>query len=819
MNKLDACQAKLAYQYKNIRIKLLNTIQNIKFNKTCLNLQLTPRYVQVKIRNSSLAAKKAKTIAEQSWIRQEIKLLYQKKSMLNILLYKKHIELINSIHAAQYYNTFYLIEQQVNKIIERKKRTQTKKLGQMLNSRLNSKQFETKHKFYPRVVNLSTIYFAEDEMSVLNKGLKYNLRSNNQKKHLISEILNAETAINSLHNDDTKNYIRHRLSKKIYSLTNNTKPNSEMKIIKQIKQKLIDENCIISKADKGQTLIIIPKTDYNNKVLDFIKANNITEIDSDPTNKFNTKLKYTLNNNCKNLFNKSETRALKMMDPNAPSFTGLPKLHKDNIPVRPLVNFTSAPSYRLSKKLDQILRTHIKLENNHSLKNSIEFVNLTESLNINSHQTMASFDIVNLYTNVPIEETLRITKDNLLQNSSLSTQAIDELINILKITLKQNYFIFDGKYYMQNNGLAMGSPLSSILSEIYLNDMENTYILSEHNKYANKILFYKRYVDDTFVIFNGNSRQLNLMKNIFNKINNNLQFTLETEIDNKLNFLDLTIEKIDGKLAFNIYRKPTATNHTIHQTSYHPMNHKLAAYNTMIHRMLSIPLSPDCYNSELNTIKYIATANGYESSMIDRLLNKKRSQSFRRSLTNLAPIQRLENSNKSAYTAIEYGHILHSTLKNELKQNNITLASRTTNKLQRLLSIKNTKSKSGVYRLTCSDCPKFYIGQTGRSFEKRFKEHLPKPTLIEQKSKFADHLIHTSHSIQDCTKNLKILRNCRKGPFMNTIETYEIYKSFKKSPDLVLNEKLKFNSNVLLDLTEAIEETRPLNRVKLKGDR
>ena len=76
----------------------------------------------------------------------------------------------------------------------------------------------------------------------------------------------------------------------------------------------------------------------------------------------------------------------------------------------------------------------------------------------------------------------------------MNTQTINELINLLEVILKQNYFTFNGSFYIQNDGLAMGSPLSGLLADIYLFYYENTHLLN-NNIYANKIIFYARYVD------------------------------------------------------------------------------------------------------------------------------------------------------------------------------------------------------------------------------------------------------------------------------------------------------------------------------------
>ncbi|MEX5543832.1 hypothetical protein, partial [Pseudomonas poae] len=92
--------------------------------------------------------------------------------------------------------------------------------------------------------------------------------------------------------------------------------------------------------------------------------------------------------------------------------------------------------------------------------------------------------------------------------------------------------------------------------------------------------------DDTLCLFDGTARQLNLMKNYLNSINPKLKFTLENDVNDSINFLDISIGKKDGFHTFSIYRKPTATDQTIHASSNHPMNHKLAAFNSLVHQLL-----------------------------------------------------------------------------------------------------------------------------------------------------------------------------------------------------------------------------------------
>lgn len=106
--------------------------------------------------------------------------------------------------------------------------------------------------------------------------------------------------------------------------------------------------------------------------------------------------------------------------------------------------------------------------------------------------------------------------------------------------------------------------------------------------------------------------------------------------------------------------------------------------------------------------------------------------------------------------------------------------------------------RTGVYQITCGDCPSSYIGQTGRTFKTRFKEHLPDPKSSLQKSNIAQHLIDYNHSLNPIDNSLKILHYCNKARLLNTLEEYEVYRATKSKIHL-LNDKLVFNTNRLFD--------------------
>ena len=126
--------------------------------------------------------------------------------------------------------------------------------------------------------------------------------------------------------------------------------------------------------------------------------------------------------------------------------------------------------------------------------------------------------------------------------------------------------------------------------------------------------------------------------------------------------------------------------------------------------------------------------------------------------------------------------ILTSTL-NKL---GYTVIFKTNNRLRNLVRpvVQTTiESKTGIYKLICDDCDRFYIGQTGRPFIKRFREHTPQShfnrgdfSIDNIKSNFTRHLISCNHSYTNFNNNFIPLHYCAKGRYMDALEEFEIYR-------------------------------------------
>lgn len=466
------------------------------------------------------------------------------------------------------------------------------------------------------------------------------------------------------------------------------------------------------------------------------------------------------------------------MNPSAPKLYGTVKTHKQNLPIRPVVSYIGAPTRKFSMELNNIFKETTKFKSKFSIKNSAELCTKLKNMTIPANCKLVSFDVCSMFSNIPSSECLDLIQ-TLLDKSKINPTLANEIVSSFKLCTSQNYFTYRNKSYYQNTGLAMGSPLSPLLAEIFMANLETTIEQTEPFKH---IIFWYRYVDDVLAGFTGTSRQLTKFLAHINSIHPKIKFTIEEERNNEINFLDITIKRNHPSLSFKIFRKPTATDITIPMDSLHPLQHKLAAYRSMIHRAFNIPLDEKDRETELNIIKTIAAKNKIDTIEINKLINKKRLSTV---IDRIYP--RVRNDTKEEYAIITYYGNISQKIANPLQNSGIKVAFKTQNKLSNIFYNAKEKPKklkhSGVYKIKCPDCESFYIGQTGRNIETRLKEHKAAYNTHTKDSTFANHLIESHHTFP-AIENTEIIHRCQKSKKLNLLESLEIFKE-KQNPNLL----------------------------------
>ena len=132
-------------------------------------------------------------------------------------------------------------------------------------------------------------------------------------------------------------------------------------------------------------------------------------------------------------------------------------------------------------------------------------------------------------------------------------------MELLEFVLSTTYFCFRDKLYKQKFGVAMGSPVSPIIRNIFMEHLEQSAISSASISY--KPTMWLRYVDDCLAIIpSGTITELNDHLNTIDD-SNSIKFTYEEMNNDNIPFLDaLLIRKADGTVKTTVYRKNTHTN-------------------------------------------------------------------------------------------------------------------------------------------------------------------------------------------------------------------------------------------------------------------
>jgi hypothetical protein len=220
--------------------------------------------------------------------------------------------------------------------------------------------------------------------------------------------------------------------------------------------------------------VILPITQYEDKINDFISSNNLKYTNKDPTNRFQTLTRSTVNNS-KKLIPKEERWKYTTTNPRAPTITGHIKIHKTGHPMRTVINWKYAPAFKLAKVLNQNLKLLAPLPYSHNIQNTMDLINKLKDIQISPHHALASLDIANLYTSIPVKETKTIIAKTMVKQK-INPSTRKELLKWFDVVTIQNYFANNNNIITQEDGLAMGAPTSGLLAEFFLQYRENTHI-------------------------------------------------------------------------------------------------------------------------------------------------------------------------------------------------------------------------------------------------------------------------------------------------------------------------------------------------------
>ena len=367
------------------------------------------------------------------------------------------------------------------------------------------------------ITNLSDYSLSEVEKLALANGLKFSLPPKRLKagNYLASFELLYNDLSKSLFNGDSEQevFFKERLSDIGYSsyFNFNMSRHSLLNIPRDQYKALVtlskNKDVIITNPDKGSGVVILNKTDYVKKMEEIINDTTKFKLCNNQdlyevSRKIERKVRNFLLRNLKKpgLISDEEYKKLYPNGSHIGVLYGLPKVHKRDVPTRPICSAIGTSTYELGKFLSKIIKPAAACSLGTDLDNTFSFVEQISNQNL-SNPFMVSFDVRSLFTNIPLKKTILICLDRLYRGDPAIRPYISEktLEGLLKLCVCDNTFVFNGKVYQQIDGVAMGSSLGPILANIYMAHLEEEFFFK--NSLPFSPTFYRRYVDDTFCLF------------------------------------------------------------------------------------------------------------------------------------------------------------------------------------------------------------------------------------------------------------------------------------------------------------------------------
>ena len=186
---------------------------------------------------------------------------------------------------------------------------------------------------------------------------------------------------------------------------------------------------------------------------------------------------------------------------------------------------------------------------------------------------MVTYDVTSLYTNIPLVEAEQAVARMLLQSRPHATSPSNQsLLRLLRHVFQGNIFSFsDGvklHFYLQVNGVSMGSKCAPSVACTFMGDFEKIHILSLPPDKP-KPLIWLRFIDDIFAIWTDGIETLNDFTALLNSRHPNIKFTC-SHSETSVSFLDTTVLLKDGQLETELFIKPTSSLSYLHRLSSHP---------------------------------------------------------------------------------------------------------------------------------------------------------------------------------------------------------------------------------------------------------
>ena len=516
----------------------------------------------------------------------------------------------------------------------------------------------------------------------------------------------------------------------------------EAKSLKTLKQ---TSDIVIKVSDKCQRFVVMDKTQYLEKASSLLlNQRDYTQIDRDPTMAVQGQVQVAMNS----LSNLPQAKALTPKHSECPVWYGLPKDHKEGMPLRPIVSNCASPTEKPSYLIERVLTQLLKFVPAHLLSSThfLETLSARYPSKLPKNAFLFTMDVTSLYTSIPIDNAIPVISDMVQRHvSEIDTfgLTVPEIERLLELCLKNSFFRLNDQYFQQNSGVAMGNKMGPPVAILFMHSLEQR-IDSDLRPDI-----FMRYIDDYFGVWTKGEERFTQFQQHINSLHHSIKLTTTRENGNgSIPFLDILLtHNTDDTYTTELYTKDTHSGISLHYQSAHPQAIKKNTLRNEIRRAIRVSSTPQAEERSISRITHTFHNNGYPTKLISSMIqevkkgtrtttqgrtNAKQQTSFGKTYLTLPfiddqlsrKVEQMVNSSglpcKVAWTNI-------GSLKRKLTRSDIRAP---TCPIKRGVCIpcksgfdQTCATSNTVYQINCSLCSATYIGECIRPVRERFYDH------------------------------------------------------------------------------------------------
>ena len=561
---------------------------------------------------------------------------------------------------------------------------------------------------------------------------------------------------------------------------------------------------VIKPADKGGVVVVWSRDLYESEASRQLQSDqHYKKLDGPSLDRDQKLIAKVVNQEIKSGSLPSSAKLLKIQIARQACFYMLPKIHKLNSPGRPIVSACSCPTEHISMYLDTLFQPLVQNLPSY-IKDSTDALNKINLLKSNSAfrpTYLLTMDVTALYTNIPHGDGLNALKHflNLRESQSPPTGT---LLRLAELVLTLNTFEFNGEFFRQESGVAMGTKMGPSYACLFMGYLEKQIFSTFPGPIPE---FYGRFIDDCLALSSLSKDELLEFVNFCNAYHPFIKFTFVIS-DSEATFMDILIQLISGYLSTSVFYKPTDSHSYLDYNSSHSLNTRNSIPYSQFLRLRRLCSENSDFVNKGKEMESFFIKRNYPMQVVrqgfNRACNVTRDAALRPSVESpherpIVVIPYHPHHFPVKKILLDSWHILqqdlgvgrlftspplvaykrmanikdslvHSKLRGTtpespklpgthncgkpnckacpyLDDNPVVRAPGSTFAIRKSFDCQMTNL---VYIITCRECGQLYVGETGRSLETRFSEHLDGVRLKRDHLPVAKHFLRQGHSMQ-----------------------------------------------------------------------